>query len=89
MNAPEDCPLTQQAVGWALHALEPDEEMAVLLHMPQCSACRAAAHDAEQVLSWLDTILRTKRTPDEEREHHAQHIARVSGLSLVRADVAA
>lgn len=45
--------------------------------------------DAEQVLSWLDTVLRTKRTPDEEREHHTSHIARVSGLSLVRADVAA
>jgi len=40
-----DCPLTQQTIGWALHALEPDEEMAVLLHLPQCAACRAAAHD--------------------------------------------
>lgn len=53
MNATQDCPLTQQAVGWALHSLEPDEEMAVLLHLPQCAACRAAAHDAEQVLAAL------------------------------------
>jgi len=45
--------------------------------------------DAEQVLSWLDTILRTKRTPDEEREHHTRYIAQVSGLSLVRAGSAA
>jgi hypothetical protein len=45
--------------------------------------------DAETVLAWLDTVFRTKRTPDEEREHHTRHIARVSGLSLVRADVAA
>lgn len=45
--------------------------------------------DAEKVLAWLDTILRTKRTPDEERDHHTAYIAQVSGLSLVRADVAA
>lgn len=53
MSEPQECPLTEQAVGWALHALEPDEEMAVLLHLPQCAACRAAAYDAEQVLAGL------------------------------------
>ncbi len=53
MTTTQDCPLTHQAVGWALHALEPDEEMAVLLHLPQCARCRAAAHDAEQVLAGL------------------------------------
>lgn len=53
MTAPQECPLTQQAVGWALHSLEPDEEMAVLLHLPQCTACRAAALDAERVLTGL------------------------------------
>ncbi len=45
--------MTQQAVGWALHALEPDEEMAVLLHLPQCPTCQAAAIEAEQVLAGL------------------------------------
>ena len=32
------CTRTEQAVGWALRALEPDEEMAVELHVPTCSA---------------------------------------------------
>lgn len=45
--------MTQQAVGWALHALEPDEEMAVLLHLPQCPTCQAAAAGAEQVLAGM------------------------------------
>lgn len=48
-----DCALTQQTVAWALHALEPDEEMAVLLHLPQCATCRATAHDTEEVLAGL------------------------------------
>jgi hypothetical protein len=55
MNATENqpCPLNEQAVGWALHALEPDEEMAVLLHVPGCASCQAVARDAEGVLSHL------------------------------------
>lgn len=45
------CPLTEQAVGWALHALEPDEEMALLLHIPQCVECRTAVRETEMVLA--------------------------------------
>lgn len=50
-HARSRCLLTEQAVGWALHALEPDEEMALLLHIPQCAECRAAVHDTEVVLA--------------------------------------
>lgn len=75
MNAPEDCPLTQQAVGWALHALEPDEEMAVLLHMPQCAACRAAAHDAEQVLSGLAGMVPLVEPPAGLRQRLMAEVA--------------
>lgn len=75
MNAPEDCPLTQQAVGWALHALEPDEEMAVLLHMPQCAACRAAAHDAEQVLSGLAGVVPLVEPPAGLRQRLMAEVA--------------
>lgn len=49
----QPCPLTEQAVGWALHALEPDEEMAVLLHVPSCPSCQAAVEKADEVLSRL------------------------------------
>lgn len=47
-NAEPPCTMTEQAVGWALHALEPDEEMDVLLHIPQCETCQAAVRVAEE-----------------------------------------
>jgi hypothetical protein len=55
MNASRrcDCPHNEQAVGWALHVLEPDEEMAVLLHLPRCSSCQVAVLEAERVLASL------------------------------------
>lgn len=63
MTTPQDCPLTQQAVGWALHALEPDEEMAVLLHLPHCAACRIAVSGAEEVLATLGGVVPTVEPP--------------------------
>jgi hypothetical protein len=44
--------------------------------------------DAEEVLSLLDSVFRTKRTPAEERDFHTAHIARVSGVSVLRAGAA-
>ncbi|MFE1961903.1 hypothetical protein [Streptomyces sp. NPDC059479] len=38
--------------------------------------------EAEQVLGWLESTFRTKRTPDEEREHYLARIAEVSGPGL-------
>ena len=57
-----------QAVGWALHALEPDEEMAVILHVPGCSSCRSAVEDAEQVLSQLGSAVEQVEPPPSLRE---------------------
>ncbi|HEY0814683.1 MAG TPA: anti-sigma factor [Pseudonocardia sp.] len=51
------CTRTEQAVGWALHALEPDEEMDVELHVPTCPDCRAAVHDTEAVMTSLATAV--------------------------------
>jgi Anti-sigma-K factor rskA len=51
------CPRTHEAVGWALHALEPEEEMDVQQHVPHCSDCRAAARDAEAVMAALGTAV--------------------------------
>jgi anti-sigma-K factor RskA len=68
MTTPQDCPLTQQAVGWALHALEPDEEMAVLLHLPHCAACRTAVAEAEEVLAALGGVVPSAEPPPALRE---------------------
>jgi len=62
------CPRSEQAVGWALHSLEPDEELAVLRHLPQCADCRAAVHDAEAVLSQLGTAVEQVDPPARLRE---------------------
>jgi Anti-sigma-K factor rskA len=69
MNATDNqpCPLNEQAVGWALHALEPDEEMAVLLHVPHCPSCQAVAQDAESVLSRLGAAVEQVDPPPSLR----------------------
>ncbi len=51
------CTRTEQAVGWALHALEPEEELAVGRHVPTCSDCGAAVRDAEAVMTQLATAV--------------------------------
>lgn len=51
--AGQPCLLNEQAIGWALHSLEPDEEMAVLLHVPLCPSCQDAVRGAEDVLASL------------------------------------
>ena len=51
------CTRTEQAVGWALHALEPDEEIAVERHVPTCPDCNAAVRDAQVVMAQLATAV--------------------------------
>lgn len=48
-----NCLYNVQVAGLALHALEPDEEIDVLEHLPRCPSCRAALDDAERVLAGL------------------------------------
>lgn len=50
------CPHGANAVGQALSALEPAEEIALREHLPHCSACRGALRDAEDVVGLLGTI---------------------------------
>src|SRR3954447_25704337 len=54
---PPTCTRTEQAVGWALHALEPDEEIAVEHHVPTCPDCSAAVRDAQVVMAQLATAV--------------------------------
>ncbi|MFB9384165.1 anti-sigma factor domain-containing protein [Pseudonocardia petroleophila] len=67
--------MTQQAVGWALHALEPDEEMAVLLHLPHCAACRTAVTEAEEVLSALGGVVAAADPPPALRDRLMSAVA--------------
>lgn len=47
------CTRTEQAVGWALHALEPDEELDVERHVPTCPECSAAVRETQAVMTQL------------------------------------
>jgi anti-sigma-K factor RskA len=51
------CTRTEQAVGWALHALEPDEEIIVERHVPTCPDCSAAVRDTQDVMTQLATAV--------------------------------
>ncbi|MFD7911943.1 hypothetical protein ACFV30_14600 [Streptomyces sp. NPDC059752] len=42
---------------------------------------RLSSTEAGEVLGLLETTLRTKRTPDEEREYYLQYIEKVAGIS--------
>ena len=45
--------MAQLAVGWALHALEPDEESTFLDHLPDCLECEALVAETVSTLSEL------------------------------------
>ncbi|MDK1476853.1 hypothetical protein QNO07_26205 [Streptomyces sp. 549] len=48
---------------------------------------RMTSAEASEVLRLLETTLRTKRTPDEEREYYLQYIEKVAGISRASLDV--
>jgi len=57
------CTGTEQAVSWALHALEPDEEIAVERHVPTCADCLAAVRDTEAVMTQLASAVEHVEPP--------------------------
>ena len=63
-----DCPREEEAVAWALHALEPDEELQFVAHLPGCLSCQAAARDAEEVLTGLGASVEQVDPPPALRD---------------------
>ena len=59
--------MTEQTVGWALHALEPDEEIAAIEHMASCAECRRAAEDVAEVTTGLATAVEQRDPPPRLR----------------------
>jgi hypothetical protein len=80
----ESCPVVQQAVGWALHALEPDEELAVAAHVPGCTICQAAVRDTEEVVAGLGAVSEPADPPSSLR---ASLMAAVAETPQVRPPV--
>jgi anti-sigma-K factor RskA len=80
------CTRTEQAVGWALHALEPDEEIAVERHVPTCADCSAAVRDTQAVMTQLATAVEQVDPPARLR---ASILDAAAATPQVRPQVAA
>jgi negative regulator of sigma E activity len=45
------------AVGWALHALEPEDESSFAVHLPGCARCAATVAETSEVMAAMATDL--------------------------------
>ncbi len=50
-------PFDELAVGWALHALEPEDEAVFSAHLPQCPRCARTVAETSEVMSALASDL--------------------------------
>ncbi|MHB8451095.1 MAG: hypothetical protein ACYDAQ_11690 [Mycobacteriales bacterium] len=53
------------AAGHALHALEPEDEQALLAHLPGCSTCQAALAEMQAVAAQLAGAVPDEAPPPE------------------------
>lgn len=49
LDGPSPCPLGEEAVAFAIHALEPDEELAMRAHIERCGSCFETVRETELV----------------------------------------
>jgi hypothetical protein len=56
------------AVGWALHALEPEDEAAFALHLPGCARCARTVAETSDVMAAMAADLPAAE-PSEELRH--------------------
>lgn len=55
--------MTEQTIGWALHSLEPDEELAAVEHLDTCAACRRLAAEVGEVTTGLAESVEQREPP--------------------------
>ncbi|WP_224390469.1 anti-sigma factor [Pseudonocardia sp. ICBG1293] len=60
--------MNEQTVGWALHALEPDEEIEVVQHLEGCDECRRLAADVAETTTVLGSAVPQVDPPASLRE---------------------
>lgn len=84
MSTPQPCPHTEQAVAWALHALEPDEEEAFRRHLPGCADCRATEAETEEILAALGGAVPVDEPPPRLRDRILDEAARTPQVPQAR-----
>jgi anti-sigma-K factor RskA len=57
----------EMAVGYALHALEPEDEAVFAVHLPTCPRCAATVAETGEVMAALAADLPAAEPPDEVR----------------------
>ncbi|MCH6166363.1 anti-sigma factor domain-containing protein [Pseudonocardia alaniniphila] len=72
--------MNDQAVGWALNALEPDEEQAMQAHLPGCRFCRDVVRETELVMGELATSVEPVDPPARLRDDILAQAARIPQL---------
>ncbi len=81
--------MSEAAAAAALHALEPDQELAVREHLPSCASCRGAVRDAEIVARALAESVEQVDPPAHLREtvlaHAGSRPPRVAALRAAAA----
>jgi hypothetical protein len=72
-----DCPHSELAVGWALHALEPAEESLVAAHLLDCPICSSIAAETEEVGAMLGLSI-PEALPSAELEQRVLSVTNAS-----------
>ncbi|MBP2337455.1 hypothetical protein JOF41_003633 [Saccharothrix coeruleofusca] len=57
------CPQEELAVGWALHALEPDEQARLAAHLPGCAHCAQVVRSTQEATAVLAGALPQHEPP--------------------------
>jgi len=70
------CPNEELAVGWALRALEPDDEHVLRAHLPGCPVCQEIVRSTEQVTALLGGSVPQEDPPTRLRQQVLGAVAR-------------
>jgi hypothetical protein len=68
MSDRRPCPHAEEAVGWAMQALEPEVEATMAKHLPYCHVCRQVVSHTEEVMEALASTAQQVEPRPEVRE---------------------
>jgi anti-sigma-K factor RskA len=76
------------AVGWALHALEPEDEALFIRHLPDCARCARTVSETSEVMAALATDLPAAEPSAHLRDRLRAAVDRTEQVGLPASDVA-
>lgn len=70
------------AVGWALHALEPEDEALFVRHLPDCARCARTVSETSEVMAALATDLAAAEPSADLRDRLRDAVERTEQMRL-------